>query len=302
MRKRISYVYMDLRVLFRTVLVGVITFSFAGTPVFATSKKMKKANAQYDSVVQAYHTLQQLYLNCRDSDLYYNTTINSLRGQVTDQQSQLKEQKANNDQILNHLKDLSVLSSSQAESINRFLSSIGEKDAYIRNLQDAIARKDSITMSLAMNLKSAIGNVDDKDINIKIDKGVIYVDISDKMLFKTGKYEVAGSAKTVLGKVAAVIKAHPDIEFMVEGHTDNVPFQKGLLLDNWDLSVKRATAVVRILQSEYGVSPTKMSAAGRSEYLPVAANDTEEGRAQNRRTRIIILPQLDQFFSLLQKK
>jgi chemotaxis protein MotB len=292
---------MTIKPIFSVFAIGFLVLLAPNTHSWATGKKMKKAAAQYDSVVQAYHTLQQLYLNCRDSDMYYNTTSTSLRGQVNDQQNQLKDQKANNDQILNHLKDLSVLSSSQAESINRFLTSIGEKDSYIRNLQEAISRKDSMTMALAMNLKSAIGNVDDKDINIKIDKGVIYVDISDKMLFKTGKYEVAGTAKAVLGKVAAVLQAHPDIDFMVEGHTDNVPFTKGLLLDNWDLSVKRATAVVRILQTEYGVSPTKMTAAGRSEYLPVAANTTEDGKAQNRRTRIIILPQLDQFFSLLQK-
>lgn len=178
---------------------------------------------------------------------------------------------------------------------------MGEKDAYIRNLQDAISRKDSMTFALAMNLKSVLGNVDDKDINIKIEKGVVYVDISDKMLFKTGKYEVTPAAKEVLGKVAKVLMAHPELEFMVEGNTDNVPYKNGLLLDNWDLSVKRATAVVRILQNDYNITPAQMTAAGRSEYKPVAGNDTDEGKALNRRTRIVVLPQLDQFFDLLKK-
>jgi chemotaxis protein MotB len=155
-------------------------------------------------------------------------------------------------------------------------------------------------MALVMNLKGAIGNLDDEDINIKVDKGVVYIDISDKLLFKTGRYEVTPRAKEVLGKVAAVLKNQPDIEFMVEGHTDTVPYRSGVLLDNWDLSVKRATSVVRILQNEYGMDPAKMAAAGRGEYRPLRDNVTAENRAVNRRTRIVILPQLDQFFKLLE--
>ena len=214
----------------------------------------------------------------------------------------LNDQKATNDQMVNHMKDLSVLSGSQAESINKFLATMGAKDAYIKDMQAALARKDSMNMALVMNLKGAIGNMDDKDINIKIDKGVVYVDISDKMLFKSGKYEVNNAAKEVLGKVAKVLLAHPELEFMVEGHTDNVAFKEGLLVDNWDLSVKRSTAVIRILQKEYGIPPARMTAAGRGEYKPLMSNDTPEGKAANRRTRIVILPALDQFFDLMEKK
>ena len=144
--------------------------------------------------------------------------------------------------------------------------------------------------------------MDDEDINIKVEKGVVYIDISDKLLFKTGKYEVTARAKEVLGKVALVLKNQPDIEFMVEGHTDNVPFRRGVLLDNWDLSVMRATTVVRLLQTQYGLDPAKMAAAGRGEYKPIASNDDKEAKATNRRTRIVILPQLDQFFKLLEPK
>jgi chemotaxis protein MotB len=154
-----------------------------------------------------------------------------------------------------------------------------------------------------MNLKGAVGNLDDKDINIKVDKGVVYIDISDKLLFKSGRYEVTSKANEVLGKVAQVLKNQPNIEFMVEGHTDNIPFKSnGVLLDNWDLSVKRATSVIRILQHKYGIPPAHMTAAGRSEYFPVTTNDSPEGRAANRRTRIVILPQLDQFFKLMEPK
>ena len=210
--------------------------------------------------------------------------------------------KQNSSTLLNQLQAMSVMSNSQAESVKKSLENIGAKDAYIQNLQQAMAKKDSLNMVLVMNLKGAIGNLDDKDINIKVDKGVVYIDISDKLLFKPGKYDVTEEAKVVLGKVAMVLKNQPDIEFMVEGHTDNVPFKSGVLLDNWDLSVKRATSVVRILQNQYGLEPSHMTAAGRSEYIPVTDNDTAESRAANRRTRIVILPQLDQFFQLLEAK
>lgn len=235
----------------------------------------------------------------RDDLQNQNSSLNSRLADLNKQIDFLKE---NNTTVLKQLQDLSVLSSSQAESIKKSLENIGAKDAYIQDLQAAIARKDSLNMVLVMNLKGAIGNIDDKDINIKVDKGVVYIDISDKLLFASGRYEVTKNAREVLGKVAAVLKNQPDIEFMVEGHTDNVPFKNGVLLDNWDLSVKRATAVVRILQNQYGLDPVKMAAAGRGEYNPVASNETAEGRASNRRTRIVILPQLDQFFKLLEPK
>jgi len=198
---------------------------------------------------------------------------------------------------------MSVISSApQASSITKSLENIGAKDVYIQDLQKAMAHKDSLNMALVLNLKGAIGNLNDEDINIKVDKGVIYIDISDKLLFKSGSYDVTERAKEVLGKVALVLKNQPDMEFMVEGHTDNIPYRRGVLLDNWDLSVKRSTSVVRILQNKYGLQPSKISAAGRSEYVPVTTNDTPAGRAANRRTRIVVLPQLDQFFKLLETK
>ena len=135
----------------------------------------------------------------------------------------------------------------------------------------------------------------------KKEKGVVFIDISDKVLFKSGKYEVTEQAKTVLGKVALVLKNQPGMEYMVEGHTDNVPFKNAVLIDNLDLSVKRATSIVRILKDQYGINPAQLTAAGRGEYLPVADNSSAEGKMANRRTRIIIMPQLDQFFKLLER-
>lgn len=225
----------------------------------------------------------------------------SLHNKISDLNKQINFLKANNTSALKQLEDLSVISTSQAESIRKSMENIGAKDAYIQTLRQQMAHKDSLNMALVMNLKGAVGNMDDEDINIKVDKGVVYIDISDKLLFKSGKYEVTSQAKTVLGKVAAVLKNQPDIEFMVEGHTDNVPYVGGgVLADNWDLSVKRATTIVKMLQKQYGLDPAKMAAAGRGEYKPVADNSTKEGKAANRRTRIVILPQLDQFFKLLE--
>ncbi|WP_256013015.1 OmpA/MotB family protein [Desertivirga xinjiangensis] len=268
----------------------------ATAPLFlfsSCSKKLKEAELRYNNLNTSYMALQGQMAACRDSSAKYLDRIKALNDQLSNQQT-------SNSQMLQQLKDLSVISGSQAESIKKSLENIGAKDAYIKDLQSAISRKDSLNMALVMNLKGAIGNLDDQDINIKVDKGVVYIDISDKLLFKSGRYEVNQQAKVVLGKVATVLKNQPDIEFMVEGHTDNVPYRDGVLLDNWDLSVKRATSVVRILQSEYGVPAARMTAAGRGEYIPLASNDTDSGRATNRRTRIVILPELDQFFKLLE--
>ncbi len=272
-----------------------------------SSKKFKTKEADYNKLEERFNTLQKDMNECGEEKAILTRQKEALErekalmaGQIKDLGDQVEYLKANNNAALKQLEDLSVITAAQAESIKKSMENIGAKDAYIQTLQQQMARKDSLNMALVMNLKGAIGNLDDKDINIKVDKGVVYVDISDKLLFKSGSYDVTERAKEVLGKVATVLKNQPEIEFMVEGHTDNVPYKGGVLLDNWDLSVKRATAVVRILQKQYGLDPAKMAAAGRGEYKPLEDNSTREGKAANRRTRIVILPQLDQFFKLLE--
>lgn len=266
-----------------------------------SSKKFKKSQADY-ATLQTQHTQLQGDLNaCNTEKADLQRQKSGLETDIANLNRQIDLLKQNNTQALKQLEDLSVITASQAESIKKSMENIGAKDTYIQTLQQQMARKDSLNMALVMNLKGAIGNMDDEDINIKVDKGVVYIDISDKLLFKTAKFDVTPQAKEVLGKVATVLKAQPDIEFMVEGHTDNVEYKgAGFVLDNWDLSVKRATSVVRILQKQYGLDPAKMAAAGRGEYKPVADNGSKEGKAANRRTRIVILPQLDQFFKLLE--
>ena len=266
-----------------------------------SSKKFKKSQADYATLQTQYTQVQGDVSACNDEKANLQRQKSGLETDISNLKNQIDFLKQNNTQALKQLEDLSVISSSQAESIKKSMENIGAKDSYIQTLQQQMAHKDSLNMALVMNLKGAIGDMNDQDINIKVDKGVVYIDISDKLLFKTAKFDVTPDAKTVLGKVATVLKNQPDIEFMVEGHTDNVAYRGGgQLLDNWDLSVKRATSVVRILQKQYGLDPAKMAAAGRGEYLPVADNGTKEGKASNRRTRIVILPQLDQFFKLLE--
>jgi len=267
-----------------------------------SSKKYKGEIAKYNELNGSYIKVQGDLKSCEDAKAEYARNKTALENEIANLKKQNDFLKENNTTALKQLQDLSVISSTQAESIKKSLDNIGAKDAYIQDLQASMARKDSLNMALVMNLKGAIGNLADEDINIKVDKGVVYIDISDKLLFNSGSYDITTKAKDVLGKVAKVLKAQPDIEFMVEGHTDNVKFAKGVLLDNWDLSVHRATAVVRVLQNQYGLNPAHIAAAGRGEYLPVAPNDTPAGKAANRRTRIVILPQLDQFFKLLEPK
>jgi len=209
--------------------------------------------------------------------------------------------KANNQDLINNIGNLTTLSQKGAENLEMSLESMKEKDIRIQRMQDAVTKKDSVTLALVTSLKGVLGNMSDDDIEINVEKGVVYVSISDKLLFRSGSYTVTSRAKEVLGKVAAVVNNKPELEFMVEGHTDNVPIKSDGIVDNWDLSVKRATAVVHILEKDFGVAPARMTAAGRSFYIPVADNDTAANRAKNRRTRIVVLPKLNQFYDLIEQ-
>jgi len=287
----------------------ILLFAVSSVFLFScvSNKKFKGMQAQmqarYDSLAAEYAKLQGDLKNCNDQTASLTSKNTGLQGQIDELNKQVAFLRENNTQALKQLEDMSVISGAQAESIRKSLENIGAKDAYIRDLQSAMAHKDSLNMALVMNLKGAIGDQNDSDINIKVDKGVVFIDISDKMLFKSGSYTVTKGAKDVLAKVAAVLKNQPDVEFMVEGNTDNKVLRGHPdLIDNWDLSCKRATSVVRILAKTYGIPPAKMTAAGRGEYVPLMTNDTKEGRSANRRTRIVILPMLDQFFNLLETK
>ncbi len=249
--------------------------------------------------------LQQNTKNLLDSATVKLNSCNEEKEAALAQLATLTEQnqflKANNQDLINNIGNLTTLSQKGAENLEMSLESMKEKDIKIQRMQDAVTKRDSLTLDLVTSLKGVLGNLSDEDIEINVEKGVVYVSISDKLLFRSGSYTVTAKAREVLGKVAQVVNDKPELEFMVEGHTDNVPISIEGLQDNWDLSVRRATSVVRILEKDFGVAPARMTAAGRSYYAPVADNDTAANRAKNRRTRIVVLPKLDQFYNLIEQ-
>src|SRR5699024_3645734 len=198
------------------------------------------------------------------------------QSEVRHLKSQVKTLERTNDALLGTQGDFATISKKAAENLERSLESIKEKDKQLRTLRDAVNKKDSVTLALVTSLKGALGNLTDEDIEINVEKGVVFVSISDKLLFGSGSYQVTQRAREVLGKVAKVVNDKPDIEFMVEGHTDSDKVKSGIpnMKDNWALSTLRANAVVRVLQNDYNVDPARMTAAGRSEYVPIASNDT----------------------------
>ncbi|TBX65564.1 hypothetical protein EZL74_11845 [Flavobacterium silvisoli] len=237
-------------------------------------------------------------------DLLNSTTVKlnlclSEKEALSKQNDYLKQ---NNSDLINNSKELTVLTTKGAQNLEKSLESLKEKDLKISRLQDALTKKDSVTLALVTSLKSSVG-ISDPDIEINVEKGVVFISIADKLLFKSGSYTVSDRAKEVLGKVAKVINSRPTFECMVEGHTDNVPFTgNAVLLDNWDLSVKRSTAIIRVLTKDLGVKPSQLIAAGRSEFIPLVDNNTADNRAKNRRTRIVVMPKIDEFYDMIEKE
>ena len=216
---------------------------------------------------------------------------------------QINDLKKDKEKTLEYVDNLTVLSKSASDNIKETLAQMGKKDEYIHVIQQAMSRKDSINLALGFKLKSVLKEgFNDKDIQVSVEKTVVYISIADKLLFKSGSSTISSAAKNVLGKVAEVVGAQPNVEVMVEGYTDNKPISTANIKDNWDLSVKRSTAVVRVLQNDFKIDPSRLIAAGRSEYKPLESNDTVEGRARNRRTRIVLMTKLDQFFKILENK
>ena len=220
--------------------------------------------------------------------------------QVSDLKDLVADLRRQRDAQLNQVDDLTTLSQSASDNINKTLSQLQTKDKYIQMLQAAKTRADSINLALAVNLKGVLSDgIEDEDVEVKVDKTVVFVNLSDKMLYQSGSAKITDRANEVLGKIAKIIQSRPDLEVMVEGYTDSQPINTACIKDNWDLSVLRSTSVVRALQDNHGIDPNRLIAAGRGEYNALATNDTAEGRSMNRRTRIIILPKLDQFYDLL---
>jgi chemotaxis protein MotB len=273
------------------LLLGIVTFTLTSC---VSNKKYAELEQRHKDTQDLLNTATVKLNSCLEERSSLQTKVNSLQSQVASLES-------TNQGLIKTIGDFTELSRKGAENLEKSLESLKEKDLTIRKLQDAITRRDSVNLALVQSLKGAVGNLDDTDIEISVEKGVVFVNISDKLLFASGSYNITARAKEVLGKVAAVVNNKPDFEFLVEGHTDNVPINRSGIKDNWDLSVLRATSVVRMLQDEFGVDPARMTAGGRGEYIPVASNATAEGKAKNRRTRIVVLPKLDQFYEMIEE-
>ncbi|WP_235296987.1 OmpA/MotB family protein [Portibacter marinus] len=214
--------------------------------------------------------------------------------------SQLDDLQGTNASLLDRMADLSVVSKAGAENISKSLENISQQYSFIENLSTKIQAKDSINLALVMNLKRSLNDINDEDVKVEVRGGIVHISIADKLLFNSASANINDRAQDVLSKIASVVNDHYEMDVMVEGHTDNIPISNSQFKDNWDLSVKRATAVVRVLENKYGVDPERLIAAGRADNMPKEDNESMAGRSANRRTEIIISPKLDQFFKLLE--
>jgi len=261
-----------------------------------SQKKYADLETQFNAAQSQLAEAKAKVLECQVEKDKFANQVESL----TAQNKFLQESREND---IRQIESLTNLSQSASSNIKDVVAQLSEKDRYINGIRGAMSKKDSINLALAVNLKSVLSDgIQDEDIIVNVEKTVVYVEINDKLLFKSGSSVISTKAKEILAKVAAVISARPEMEVMVEGYTDDKPINTARTKDNWDLSTQRATSVVRVLQNDYQIDPKRLIAAGRSEYLPLASNDTAEGRSRNRRTRIVILPKLDQFFDVLEQK
>ncbi|MBU0490028.1 MAG: flagellar motor protein MotB [Bacteroidetes bacterium] len=294
------------------VIVWTAIFVIALTLVSCVSKKKFVALKKDKELVEAsLNTLLQemsYKLNAAEkkliaysqSQLICENDLAHALNRIRSLEAEIEYLRATNSDVLDVMSDLSVVSKSGAQNIKKSLEALNEQNKYIMDLTSSIRRKDSLNLVLVMNLKRSLSDVKDEDITIEVKKGVVYISLSDKMLFKSGSAVIQPEAEVVLAKIAKVVNDHKNLDILVEGHTDNVPIKTDCMIDNWDLSVKRATAVTRLLQAKYNVQPGRMTAGGRGEWVPKAINDSDKNKSLNRRTEIIILPKLDEFFQLLE--
>lgn len=275
-----------------------------------SKKKLAAAQAEYANYKLATESsLSKIKGDLSDCDKVKLSLESDLKSRANDLDAKTKQVRTLEDQIdylkktntnlLDRMSDLSIVSKAGAESIKKSLETLNDQSKYIKDLNASVQRKDSLNLALVMTLKRSLADINDDDVTVEVKKGVVYISISDKLLFQSGSAVINQKAEVVLEKVARVVNDHKELDILVEGHTDNVPIATDCLKDNWDLSTKRATSVVRLLQSKFKIAPERMTAGGRSEFAPKEGNDSANGRKSNRRTEIIVTPKLEQFFQML---
>lgn len=259
-----------------------------------SSKRFNRLNDEHVALQKEYDATTAA-LNKARSD---NQSLDALLAQTRKNNDELKQAYAAAMASL----DKSLQNSNQGNvNISKLVDEINASNRYIKELVAAKSRSDSLNMVLTTNLTRSLSGDELRDVNVKVLKGVVYISLADNMLFKSGSYQISPRAMDILSKIAKIIKDYRDYDVLVEGNTDNVPISRPNIRNNWDLSALRASSVVQVLQDDFGVDPSRLTAGGRGEYNPIAGNDTAEGRQLNRRTQIIITPNLDQFLDLIDK-
>ncbi|QNL50754.1 OmpA family protein [Olivibacter sp. SDN3] len=256
------------------------------------SKKYTLLQTEHQELQTKYKDLDLKYLNSQHE-------LSNAQSRVKSLEEQLATYRANVASLQSAL-DKCLSNSSQGNAnISKLVDEINASNRYIQHLVNTKNKSDSLNMVLTNNLTRSLSREETQDVDVQVLKGVVYISLSDNMLYKSGSYEISPQASETLGKIAKIIMDYKDYEVLIEGNTDTMPIKKTNIRNNWDLSTLRASSVVQALQNDYGVSPKRLTAGGRGEYNPIASNDTEDGRAKNRRTQIIITPKLDQFMELI---
>ncbi len=256
---------------------------------------------KYRTLEANYRQLQtsQGELSARNQEC--NTALSSARTRVQSLEDQLAAERQNLSGLQSALDKCLTSSTQGSVNIAKLVDEINASNKYIQHLVNLKHKSDSLNMVLTNNLTRSLNTEELQDVDVKVLKGVVYISLSDNMLYKSGSYEISPAANSTLGKIAKIIKDHKEYDVLVEGNTDDVPISRENIRNNWDLSVLRASSVVQTLQNEHNVDPKRLTAGGRGEYNPIASNATETGKARNRRTQIIITPKLDQFMELIEK-
>lgn len=259
-----------------------------------SSKKYNTLKKDYDALSADYNSAQVALAESRTGAKSLDAMLKDARQRNEELKSDYAALQASLDQSLKQGTQGSI-------NIAKLVDEINASNKYIKQLVEAKSKSDSLNMVLTNNLTRSLSRDELQDVDIKVLKGVVYISLADNMLFKSGSYEINSRAMDTLDKIAKIIKDYGDYDVLVEGNTDNVPISRTNIRNNWDLSALRASSVVQVLQNKFGVNPSRLSAAGRGEYNPIADNSTDSGRQRNRRTEIIITPKLDQFLDLIDK-
>ena len=276
--------------------LNVIAVALAVAAVSLTGCVSKK---NYAALQADYSKLQADYQTAQVELAKSNSSNQNLEQRLADARAanaELKKAYAEMQKTLNQ----SIESGSQSSvNIAKLVDEINASNKYIKELVAAKSKSDSLNMVLTNNLTRSLSRDELKDIDVKVLKGVVYISLADNMLYKSGSYEVSDRAMETLGKIAKIIRDYKDYDVLVEGNTDDVPISRTNIRNNWDLSALRASSVVQVLQTRFGIDPSRLTAGGRGEYNPIADNSSDLGRQRNRRTEIIVTPKLDQFLDLI---